>query len=387
MDDFSASHEGHPIQGVFGNAKTGEQTFFTAGCAKAPVNGKCTHAANDETIFRMASMTKIMGGAVAAIAFEEGVVKPDDLVSKWIPEFSKDTLQAVTMNETSGEYEVLPLRRDITLWDLLGMKGGFGYPIFSMTGTVAAGPTSVQQLIIKPQDGCTGSTDFIGTPGNNYTMATAEDFIRCRAKGPQYAQPGDFAYYGMDYDVLGHCLGKAYGMDPETLMKTKLWEPLGMSSAMMAQAEKGDPRFDRVVELHVQGPGALPAYTPKSFLPAGKWKWSSELTESQYSELYKSGLGAHVGRFPLGESADGKYTGMSGYGGESFMTFSDYAKFLRMMSSNGRAADGARVLGPVAWNYMMSDTINEDEGMGTLCVHCVFAIEHVCKCSWRCCCQ
>eukprot|EP01059_Diplonema_ambulator_P036714 TRINITY_DN927_c0_g1_i5.p2 TRINITY_DN927_c0_g1~~TRINITY_DN927_c0_g1_i5.p2 ORF type:complete len:106 (+),score=20.80 TRINITY_DN927_c0_g1_i5:252-569(+) len=38
------------------------------------------------TIFRMGGMTKIMGGMLAAIAFEEGVVRPSDPISKYIPE-------------------------------------------------------------------------------------------------------------------------------------------------------------------------------------------------------------------------------------------------------------------------------------------------------------
>ena len=38
----------------------------------------------------MASMTKVMGATVAAIAFAEGVVKPNDPISKWSAQWPTD---------------------------------------------------------------------------------------------------------------------------------------------------------------------------------------------------------------------------------------------------------------------------------------------------------
>jgi len=38
----------------------------------------------------------------------------------------------------------------------------------------------------------------------------------------------------------------------QALMKMKLWDPLGMDSAMMFHAKEGDPRLEKIVELHVQ---------------------------------------------------------------------------------------------------------------------------------------
>jgi hypothetical protein len=77
------------------------------------------------TIFRLASMTKIMGAAVAAIAFEEGVVQPGDSISKWIPEFDASHLTALTRHDADATHamewwSIEPLERNITVWDLLG---------------------------------------------------------------------------------------------------------------------------------------------------------------------------------------------------------------------------------------------------------------------------
>jgi hypothetical protein len=61
-------------------------------------------------------------------------------------------------------------------------------------------------------------------------------------------------------------------------------------------------------------------------------------------------------------TADGVYTGVSGYGEGSMMTLSDYGKFLAMVCSKGRAPDGRKVLGTVAWKWLMSPTTNSETG-------------------------
>ena len=49
--------------------------------------------------------------------------------------------------------------------------------------------------------------------------------------------PGARSIYGYDYDVLGMVLGRAYNMTPEALMREKLWDPIGMDSAMLFHAK------------------------------------------------------------------------------------------------------------------------------------------------------
>lgn len=63
------------------------------------------------------------------------------------------------------------------------------------------------------------------------------------------------------------------------------------------------------------------------------------------------------------QTAGGQYAGVSGYGEGSMMTLTDYSKFLRMLCQKGYGPDGTRVLGPVAWKWMMSPTINAEVGL------------------------
>jgi hypothetical protein len=125
-------NENHGVQFVAGDATTGEQITVSEGCASGPCTDGSCKKVGDNTIFRLASMTKIMGAAVAAIAFEEGVVQPGDSISKWIPEFDASHLTALTRHDADAVHplewwSIEPLERNITILDLLGMQGGFMY--------------------------------------------------------------------------------------------------------------------------------------------------------------------------------------------------------------------------------------------------------------------
>ena len=170
-------------------------------------------------------------------------------------------------------------------------------------------------------------------------------------------------------DVMGMALARAYGMDAETLMRQKLWDPLGMSSAMMGQAQEGDERLARVAELHFEGPPAImehaPDYSPPAdnTLPADQWIWSSDVSAEAWSEAQNSSLSVRMAPDNPYATSDGKYFAVSGYGAGSMMTLDDYGKFLRMLCKRGRNTEGKRVLGPVAWKWMMSPTINKEFGI------------------------
>ena len=170
-------------------------------------------------------------------------------------------------------------------------------------------------------------------------------------------------------DVMGMALARAYGMDAETLMRQKLWDPLGMSSAMMGQAQEGDERLARVAELHFEGPPAImehaPDYSPPAdnTLPADQWIWSSDVSAEAWSEAQNSSLSVRMAPDNPYATSDGKYFAVSGYGAGSMMTLDDYGKFLQMLCKRGRNTEGKRVLGPVAWKWMMSPTSNKELGI------------------------
>ena len=163
----STTEHRRPLQLLIGNAHSGVEEVVSVGDA-----GPGT-ALDDRSIFRMASMTKIMGGMLAAIAFEEGVVSPSDHVAKWIPEFAAERLRGATEKTDAGGTTVVPLHRNVTLFDLMGMQAGFSYGFFA-TGPNSADATTPPGDAIFPAlltDGCDAITTITGTTPLPHNMS------------------------------------------------------------------------------------------------------------------------------------------------------------------------------------------------------------------------
>ena len=77
-------------------------------------------------IFAIASMTKPITSVAIMILFEEGKLKLDDPVSKYLPGF--DNLQVITkFNEKDATYETRPAKRPMTIRHLLTNTSGIAY--------------------------------------------------------------------------------------------------------------------------------------------------------------------------------------------------------------------------------------------------------------------
>ena len=79
-----------------------------------------------DTIFNMASMTKAITSAAIMQLVDEGKLKVDDDVAKYLPKY-KDPLVITKVNEADGTYETRPAKRPITIRHLLTHTSGVGY--------------------------------------------------------------------------------------------------------------------------------------------------------------------------------------------------------------------------------------------------------------------
>ena len=94
-----------------------------------------------DTIFRLASMSKPITAAAAMVLAEEGKLRLDDAVEKWLPELAN---RKVLKRIDAPLDETVPAHRPITVRDLLTFTMGFGllftpmgeYPIL-MSGYAA----------------------------------------------------------------------------------------------------------------------------------------------------------------------------------------------------------------------------------------------------------
>ena len=245
------------------------------------------------------------------------------------------------------------------------MSAGFTYGLFVEGADTRSFFTYPDSMISEKLLPNSTECGFGGIALDEDGWTAPETVIKCRSEQmSQHTQPGENSFYGYDYDILGMVLGRAYDMDPETLMREKLWTPLKMTSAMF-QAQKGDKKLKKVVEIHFRVPDEddlehAKNYTAPRGLRANEWHWASSLRDEEWESLQASSLGSHMSPFSPAVTADGIFRGVSGYGGGSMATLDDYGKFLQMICKRGEGPDGTRVMGPTAWKWLMSPTLNPD---------------------------
>ena len=87
-----------------------------------------------DTIFNMASMTKPVTSIAIMMLVDEGKLKIDDEVAKYLPKW-KDPLVISKFNAADGTYETRPAKRPITIRHLLTHTSGIGYGFSSPTLT------------------------------------------------------------------------------------------------------------------------------------------------------------------------------------------------------------------------------------------------------------
>ena len=84
-----------------------------------------------DTIFRIASITKPITAAAAMILVDDGKLKLDDAIDRWLPEMAnRKVLKSIQLQLD----DTVPARRAITVRDVLTFTFGFG-SVMAMPGT------------------------------------------------------------------------------------------------------------------------------------------------------------------------------------------------------------------------------------------------------------
>lgn len=186
-----------------------------------------------DDIFRLASSTKPIVAACVLMLMDQGKLSIDDKVSRFLPTFNnpkvavlpegseKVLLDFAKRAELKSQVRLVPAEREITLKDLLTHTAGLGTFL--------------------------GVSDSPQAPANG----TLADRVPLMGAMPLDFQPGArWSYSAVDgFDALLHIVEIVSGMPGDEFMKTRLFEPLGMTdTGFHIMGEKRE----RIVPLYMR---------------------------------------------------------------------------------------------------------------------------------------
>src|SRR6266851_512639 len=196
-----------------------------------------------DTIFRIASMSKPITSVAVMMLYEEGKLQLTDPISKYIPTFKN---QRVVSTAEGGTVNFAPVRRDITIRDLLTHRSGLSY------GFLDSGPVGAAYRSSGVSDGLTA------TPGS-----IAENIDKLAA-APLLSQPGAEWHYSLSTDVLGRLIEVVGGMPFDVFLRERIFKPLGMTDTSF---EVPEAKWSRVATVYTaDGAGGIRAMKdPETF--------------------------------------------------------------------------------------------------------------------------
>lgn len=159
------------------------------------------------TRFRIASLGKPFGGALAAMLIADGTIALDEPVSKWLPEMAS---LRVLARPDADLTDTVALQRPVTVRDLLIGTNGIGV-MFEETPLAAAYWSSGAAAgPVPPQ-------------------MDADTFMQRICALPLRAQPGQRWMYHTGCDLLSVLMVRATGRPLRHLLRARICEPLGMT--------------------------------------------------------------------------------------------------------------------------------------------------------------
>ena len=185
-----------------------------------------------DTLWRVYSMTKPITGMAAMILVGEGKMKLDQPIADFLPEFA----QMQVLTDPDKSLAAVPAKNQITVRHLLTHTAGLGY------GIITKGP--LLQLYIEQGINPAVFSRF-PVPGEPVPAPTPDlkTFAERVAKLPLIADPGTKWSYSFSLDLLGRVIEVASGMDFEAFLKTRLFEPLKMTSSYFQVPASETKRF------------------------------------------------------------------------------------------------------------------------------------------------
>jgi CubicO group peptidase (beta-lactamase class C family) len=243
------------------------------------------------SLFRIASQTKAITSVAIVQLIEDGKLRLDDPVSRWIPGYAK----AMVASRSDATAPLVPANRPITIRMLLTHTAGLSY------GTDRTIADRYAAADLGPRAGFGWYTADKREP-----ICTTIDRL---ATLPLIDQPGERYVYGYNTDVLGCVVERASGMPLDRYVRERITQPLGMKDTWF-------------------------------YVPAEQ---ANRLTTVYAIDSTRTLARAVAGSRGQGDYVDGPRASFSG-GAGLVSTARDYATFLNCILNDGVIAGSRRLL-------------------------------------------
>jgi len=202
-----------------------------------------------DSIFRIASTTKPITAAATLALVAEGLIGLDEPVDRLLPELAD---RRVLRRMDGPLDDTVPAARAITTRDLLTFTFGFGM-VLEMFAAPVPWPVvaAAEQLRLST----------IGPP-NPDVQPDPGTWIANFGTLPLLAQPGERWMYSTGASVLGVLLARAAGQPFADVLRTRVFEPLGMRDTAFWTAQP-----QRLATAYRAAPDGLVAWDE----PGGTW--------------------------------------------------------------------------------------------------------------------
>jgi len=254
----------------------------------------------DQTIFRLFSMTKAISSVAAMMLIDEGKLKLEDPIAKYIPSFANVKVGVEKKNaDGTKTLDLVPPNRPPTILDLMRHTSGITYGFYG------------DSLVRKAY---AAANLYAG----DFDLA---EFAERIAKLPLHDQPGSLWQYGHSTDVLARIMEIVSGKSLLEVEREKLLDPLGMKDTGFFIT---DPEKQKLI--------AQPMPNDSDFRVGRE-------NNPQIPKKWQSASGGMVS------------------------TMSDFARFAQMLLDGGKF-EGKTYLSPKAFELMTTDHVGPGSGVG-----------------------
>jgi CubicO group peptidase (beta-lactamase class C family) len=171
-----------------------------------------------DTVFRLASMTKIAIYTACMMLFERGAFLLNDPVSDYFPEYRHANKYVL---RPDGTQEIVPAENPMQIKHIMSMSCGLPYGNI-VPGLQEEGLPPTHRAMLSAERGLRQKGSF-----------TLREEIRAVAEVPLAFEPGTHWMYGFGSELAAGLLEVLTGKDIEAALKELLFAPLGMTGTGM----------------------------------------------------------------------------------------------------------------------------------------------------------